>query len=56
MVDSEYSTGGSNSSRISIGVVMKNPEMIKFVPYDLKTKKMCNYAAKKTTFRSKICS
>ena len=26
---------------INIGTLMKNPEMFKFVPDDLKTKKMC---------------
>ena len=31
---------------INIGTVMKNPEMLKFVPDHLKTKQMCNYAVK----------
>ena len=31
----------------SIGTVMKNPEMLKFVPDHLKTKKMNKYAVKK---------
>ena len=26
---------------------MKNPEMLKFIPDHVKTKKMCNYALKK---------
>ena len=30
----------------NIGTVMKNPEMIKFVPNHLKTKQMCFYAVK----------
>ena len=46
MVDTEYSTGDFNSSRTSIGTAMKNPKMLKFVPYHLKTKKMCNYKVK----------
>ena len=29
------------SLNINIGTVMKNPEMIKFAPDHLKTKKMC---------------
>ena len=32
---------------INIGTVMKNPEMLTFVPDHLKTKKMCKYAVKK---------
>ena len=32
---------------INIGTVMKNPEMLKFVPGHLKTKKMCKHAVKK---------
>ena len=40
MVDSEYSRDNYKSSKISIGTVMKNPEMLKFVPDHLKTKKI----------------
>ena len=29
-----------------IGIVMKNPEMLKLVPDDLKTKKMCKHVQK----------
>ena len=32
MVDSEYSTDGYNYSKISIEAIIKNPEMLKFVP------------------------
>ena len=32
---------------ISIVTVMENPEMLKFVPDHLKTKKMCKHAVKK---------
>ena len=35
---------------------MKNPEMLKSVPDDLRTKQMCNYAVKKVTLSIKICS
>ena len=41
---------------IDTGTVMKNPEMLKFVPDHLKTKQMCNYAVKKITLSIKICS
>ena len=34
------------SLNISIGTVMRNPEMLKFVPDHLKTKKMCKHAVK----------
>ena len=40
MVDSEYNRDNYKSSKISIGTVMKNPEMLKFVPDHLKTKKI----------------
>ena len=35
---------------ISIRTVMKNPEMWKFVPYYLKTKKMCKHAVTKLLY------
>ena len=38
MVDSEYSTK-DKSPKISIGAIMKNPELLKFVRDHLKTKK-----------------
>ena len=38
------------SLNISIGTVMKNPEMLKFVPDHLKTKEMSNHAVKKLPF------
>ena len=44
MVDNMDTYG---SLDISIRTVMKNPEMIKFVPDHLKIKHMCNYAVKK---------
>ena len=46
-VDSEYNKDNYKSSKISIATVMKNPEMLKFVPDHLKTKKMCKQAIKK---------
>ena len=41
---------------ISIGTVMKNTEMVKFVLDHLKTKKMCKHTVKKITLSIKICS
>ena len=35
---------------ISIGTVIKNPEMVKFVPDYFKTKKMCKHAVKKLPY------
>ena len=40
MVDSECSTDDCKSPEISIGAIMKNPEMLKFVTDHLKTKKI----------------
>ena len=47
MVDSEYSTDSYKSPKISIGAIIKNPEMLKFVPDHLKTKKMCKRTIEK---------
>ena len=47
MVDSKYSTEYYKSTKISIGAIMKNPEMLKMVPDHLKTKKICQHAVKK---------
>ena len=38
------------SLSISIETVMRNPEMLKFVPDHLKTKKMCKHAVKKLPY------
>ena len=46
MVDSEYSTGVYESVKISIGTVMKNPEMSKFISDLLKIKKCGNIQLK----------
>ena len=37
MVDSEYSMNINKSIKISIGTVMRNPEILKFIPDHLKT-------------------
>ena len=46
MVNNEYSTNIYKSLNISIGTMMKNPEMLKFVPDYFKTKKMGKRALK----------
>ena len=38
------------SLNISNGAVMRNPEMLKFVPDHLKTKKMCKHSVKKLPY------
>ena len=38
------------SLNINIGSVMKNPEMLKFLPDYLKYKKMCRHAVKKLSY------
>ena len=47
MVDSECSTKDCKSSKISIGAIMKYPDMSKFVPDHLKTEKMSKHELKK---------
>ena len=42
MGNSEYSTENCKSPKISIGGIMKNPELLTFLPDRLKTKKICN--------------
>ena len=55
MVDGEYSMKIYKSVKASIGTVMKNPEMLKFVLDHLKTKKVFNYTVQKVTCPNKIC-
>ena len=50
MIDSEYSTNIFKSLNISIRTVMRNPEILKFVPDHLKTKKLCRHAVKKLPY------
>ena len=38
------------SLNINIKTIMKNPEILKFIPDHFKTKHMCNYAVKKLPF------
>ena len=39
-----------DSPKIVIGAIMKNPEILKFDPDHLYTKKMCKHAVKKLPF------
>ena len=50
MADSEYSTDNYKSPKISIGTIMKDPEMLKFVADYFKTKKMCKHTVKRLPF------
>ena len=43
-------TGIYKSLKINIGTVMRNPEMLKFVPDHLKTKRMCKHAVRKLPY------
>ena len=49
MVDFKYNMDIYISVKVSIGTVMGNQEMLKFVLDHLKTKKMSKYAVKKLT-------
>ena len=49
-VDIEYSLDNYESLKISIGAIMKNPEMQRFFLNHLKTKKMCKNVVKKLFF------
>ena len=50
MFDSEYSPDNFKTLTISIGIIIKNPEMLKFIPDHLKTKNMCKNAVKNLPF------
>ena len=50
MGNSEYSTENCKSPKISIGGIMKNPELLTFVPHRLKTKKICKHVVKNLLF------
>ena len=44
MVDNKYSSDNYKTLKIGIGTVIKDLEMLRFVPNHLKTKKMCKHA------------
>ena len=41
MVDSKNYPGNGKTLKKSIGAIIKNPEILRFVPDHLKAKKMC---------------
>lgn len=50
MVDSDNSPDNYKILKISFGTIIKHPEMLKFVCYHHKTKKMCKRIVKKLPF------
>ena len=46
MVDGKYSSDNYKTSKISIGIVIKDPEMLIFVPDHVRTKKIRKNAVK----------
>ena len=50
MIEGGYCTDNYKSSKISIGAVIKTPEILKFVPDHIETKQTCNYAVKNLSF------
>ena len=50
MVESEKRLNNHKTLKTSIGAIMKSPEMLKFVPSCLKTKRMCKSPVKKLLF------
>ena len=47
MVDNEFSKENSKSSKVSTSAIIKNLEMLKFVPVHTKAKETCKHAVKK---------
>ena len=50
MVDNENSCDNYETLKLGIGAIIKNLELLKFVPDYLKTRKMCTSAVKKLMF------
>ena len=50
MVGTKYSSDNYENLKISIGTVIKDPEMLRFVRHHIKTKKMCKNVFKKLPF------
>ena len=50
MADSGNSPGNHETLKICLGAIMKNHEMVKFVPEQLESKTICNNAIKKLLF------
>ena len=45
-----YKMVDSKTQKIKIGEIIKDPKMLRLVPYHLKIKRMCKYAAKNYRF------
>ena len=45
-----YKMVDSKTQNIKIGEIIKDPKMLRLVPYHLKIKRMCKYAAKNYRF------
>ena len=50
MIDSEYSPDNYKCWKISIGAIIKYPQMLRFALDQLTTKMMCKHAVKKLLF------
>ena len=50
MVDNYNNPDNYKTLKISIGGIIKKPEMLKFLPDHLKTEKLCKNAVKKLPF------
>ena len=50
MVDSKYSLDNFKTLKISIGTIMKDPEMLRFIPDHLKAIKMSKTVVRKLPF------
>ena len=50
MVNSENSPNNYKTLKVEVGIIIKNPEILKFVLDHLKTKKVCKKAVKKLPF------
>ena len=50
MVDSKYNMVIYKFVKINIGIVKRNPDMLKFVPDHLKIEKICKHTVKKLPF------
>ena len=50
MIDSKNNSDNYRTLKISIGVIIKDPKMLRFAPDHLKTKTMCKNTVKKLPF------
>ena len=55
MVESKNSPDNYETLKITIETIMKNPEILKFVPDHLNTKKVSKNRIKKIVIRNNLC-